>query len=109
VIRERLREAGAARRTRWESLCRHCGLCCCEKVLRNGRWVTDRKLPCAYLDRRTNLCTVYTRRFAVYARCRPMTLLHALFTAWLPPECGYVQHYRRGRALEVDGDVGGMA
>ena len=109
MIAARLRAARDARRARWEGLCHRCGLCCFEKEQRDGAWITDRTRPCPYLDLRTKLCTVYARRFTTCARCRPMTLRHALFTRWLPSECGYVRHYRKGQSPEVREDVGSVA
>ena len=78
----------------WESLCRRCGLCCFEKEYRGRRVVTDFSLPCRHLDLASRQCTVYEKRFQANPSCRKMTILHALFVRWLPPECGYVRHYR---------------
>ena len=89
------------RRARWESYCTRCGLCCYEKERQGSTVVTDYRHPCVHLDISTRLCTVYENRFAVCAQCRPMTLFHALFVTWLPPTCGYVRHYRRGRGRKV--------
>jgi uncharacterized cysteine cluster protein YcgN (CxxCxxCC family) len=95
------RAALRPRRARWESHCRRCGLCCYEKERRGSTVVTDYRHPCVYLDVATRLCTVYEKRFAVCAQCRPMTLFHALFVTWLPPTCGYVRRYRRARGGKV--------
>jgi uncharacterized cysteine cluster protein YcgN (CxxCxxCC family) len=56
--------------------------------------VTNLRRPCRFLDVSSRRCTVYQTRFDRCAECRPMTILHALFVNWLPPQCGYVQHYR---------------
>lgn len=94
-----LRRAISDRRTRWEGLCRHCGLCCYEKDIRVGSAVANYRRPCIHLNTVTHECTVYEKRFTVCPLCRRMTILHALFVHWLPDSCGYVQHYRyRGRA-----------
>ncbi len=94
---DRLRQAARRRGDRWDALCLRCGRCCFEKDIRGFAVVTNYHRPCAHLDARTHLCTVYDRRFAACAACRKMTLAHALFTRWLPEECGYVQHYRPWR------------
>jgi uncharacterized protein len=91
----RLRYAAAARRSRWEAICLRCGQCCYEKNVRGLSVVTDYKRPCAFLDTRTHLCTVYDERFTACPNCRKMTVRHALFVRWLPERCGYVRHFRR--------------
>jgi len=85
------------RRSRWEGLCRRCGLCCYEKEYRGRTVVTNLGRPCRYLDVSLRLCTVYASRFAVCEQCKKMTILHAMFVKWLPPHCGYVQQYRLRR------------
>jgi hypothetical protein len=97
VILARLRRSLADRRARWDSLCRRCGQCCYEKEIRGFSVVTNHGKPCPHLDTASRLCTVYESRFQVCARCRRMTLRHALFVRWLPEDCGYVRHYRPGR------------
>jgi hypothetical protein len=86
--------APITRTTRWESLCRRCGLCCYEKEYRGRVAVTNFRHPCAHLDVASQLCTIYETRFEHCSQCRKMTILHALFVRWLPPECGYVQRFR---------------
>ena len=96
----RLQRSVQARRDRWEGLCTRCGLCCYEKEIKGVSVVTNYRRPCLHLDTTTHQCTVYENRFEVCARCRRMTLRHALFVRWLPRNCGYVQHYRyRKRGL----------
>lgn len=41
------------------------------------------------------MCTVYDRRFEMCRECRRVTIFHALFDPGMPPQCGYVQYYRR--------------
>jgi uncharacterized protein len=95
-----LERARARRRARWESLCRRCGLCCYEKE-RQGRIVTtDFRKPCRYLDISSRRCTVYGKRFEVCEHCKRMTVVHALFVKWLPPQCGYVKRFRPWRTGE---------
>jgi hypothetical protein len=88
----------ASRRDRWESVCRMCGLCCYEKEWRGGTIVTNYRAPCRFLDEASRLCTVYDRRFRECPECRKMTIFHALFASYLPPECAYVQRFRPWRA-----------
>jgi uncharacterized cysteine cluster protein YcgN (CxxCxxCC family) len=94
----RLIAALTGRRRRWEALCRQCGACCYRKEWRDGAWVVNRGSPCGFLDTATRRCTVYEHRFTACPDCKRMTLYHAMFTPWLPDECGYVQAYRRARA-----------
>jgi uncharacterized cysteine cluster protein YcgN (CxxCxxCC family) len=67
-------------------------------VLDNGTVVIKLDSPCRFLDTGTRRCTVYHRRFRTCRDCAKVTILHALFSPYLPAECGYVQRYRRRRA-----------
>ena len=89
-----LRAALARRRSRWESLCRRCGMCCYEKERQGRIVITNFRQPCRYLDVSSRRCTVYDRRFTLCPECRRMTVLRAIFVSWLPRQCGYVQRYR---------------
>jgi len=100
-----IRAALARRSARWESLCRRCGLCCYEKERQGRSVVTDFRRPCRYLDISTRRCTVYDHRFDACPQCGRMTVLHALFVKWLPPQCGYVQRFRPRRAAARPGDA----
>jgi len=91
------------RRARWEAACLRCGRCCYEKEIRGITAVTNYHKPCRYLDTGTRLCTVYEKRFTACLECRRMTLAHALFTRWLPSECGYVVRYRPWRRRAAAG------
>jgi hypothetical protein len=83
-------------RDKWEAVCRKCGRCCFEKDRRGGRVVTNWRAPCRFLDKDTRCCSVYAERFRVCPECRKMTVFHAFFAPWLPPECGYVRAFRPG-------------
>jgi len=85
------------RTTRWESICRRCGRCCYEKTGHGRAAVTNFRHPCIHLNVASRLCTIYETRFEHCSQCRKMTILHALFVHWLPPECGYVRRYRLWR------------
>lgn len=83
------------RRHRWEQLCKGCGVCCYEKKLSfTVGYYTDFSSPCEYLDEETRLCAVYEKRFSVCKACKKMTILHALFSDFLPADCGYVEKFR---------------
>jgi uncharacterized protein len=97
----RLRERFAARRKRWESLCRQCGACCYRKEWRGSSLVVNWDAPCRFLDTASRRCTIYEQRFQACPDCRRMTLGHALFTSWLPAGCGYVRAFRRWPAPTV--------
>jgi len=87
------------RQERWEALCRRCGLCCHLRRLSSAGLHVDTASPCRFLDSSTHLCTVYSNRFGVCADCKKLTLLHALFSPYLPETCGYVEAYRLSRVL----------
>jgi hypothetical protein len=94
----RLRSYVRRRRARWESLCTRCGLCCYRRSRLNGGGVfIDFSRPCRFLDTGTGLCTVYDRRFELNPDCRKVTIFNAKFDRLMPPTCGYVRAYRRGR------------
>ena len=84
----------ARRQERWEALCRRCGLCCHLRRLTPSGLHVDTASPCRFLDPSTHLCTVYPQRFGVCPDCKKLTLLHALFSPYLPETCGYVETYR---------------
>ena len=94
-VMSRIAASFRRRRKRWESLCNRCGLCCYERVRKNGRLVIRFGSPCQFLDTETHLCTVYECRFQVCPECRKVTIFHALFSRYLPDSCGYVQAYRK--------------
>ncbi|MDC7232091.1 MAG: hypothetical protein PQJ58_02575 [Spirochaetales bacterium] len=80
---------------RWEKICHGCGKCCYEKhFLPNGTLVIDFDKPCPFLDTETKRCRVYVNRFNACKECQKITLLTALFSPALPPDCGYVQKIR---------------
>jgi len=71
-----------------ESLCRRCGRCCYEKFIVDGH-VFNTRTPCRYLDVKTNLCTIYERRFEVNPHCLDVAggiAFHAF-----PADCPYVR------------------
>ncbi|MBI9109078.1 MAG: YkgJ family cysteine cluster protein [Spirochaetales bacterium] len=94
----------------WDSICLECGQCCCEKypykrtkketrripgsLSVNRRFFIDFTRPCSYLDIEEGRCMVYENRFTVFNICIPMTIFHALFADYLPPDCGYVKKFR---------------
>lgn len=70
-----------------ESLCRHCGLCCQQKV-RAGDVVIISDVPCEFLDPATNMCTVYPERFIRQPLCCNIDV--AIANNAQPNECPYV-------------------
>jgi uncharacterized cysteine cluster protein YcgN (CxxCxxCC family) len=100
VIAATVRKTREMRKARWEGICRRCGLCCYQKEYRGRTVVTDHGRPCRYLDVASRRCTVYEKRFEMCAQCRKMTILHAMFVQWLPPECGYVRRFRLRRTAD---------
>ena len=94
-----LRSKLKARRDRWESLCRKCGVCCYAKEGGVLHTVIHMNKPCEYFDKRTKLCKIYEERFRICRYCGKVRLYHALFSRCLPDTCGYVEHYRRWRLV----------
>jgi uncharacterized cysteine cluster protein YcgN (CxxCxxCC family) len=86
--------AAGGLRTRWEAICRRCGRCCFQKVIRDGVTAANYRAPCRFLDRSSRLCTVYDSRFTRCSECRKMTVFHAIFASYLPEGCGYVMKFR---------------
>ena len=80
-----------------EELCSRCGRCCYKKVRFNGiAYFTN--VPCKYLDIKTNLCTIYEKRYKVKDGCIPWR--QAIKTRALPADCLYVK--------DIPGYVGPM-
>jgi len=71
-----------------EALCRRCGRCCYEKLILDSHVFTTRA-PCAFLDTRTNLCTVYDRRFEANPRC--LSVEEGIRYGVFPADCPYVR------------------
>ena len=78
----------------WESICNSCGQCCHERTLEHGEVRIDYHRACRFLNRSTGRCNVYSRRFQVYPSCGKVTIFHAIFDPWMPPDCAYVQRFR---------------
>lgn len=71
-----------------EEVCKQCGRCCYKKIMINGiAYFTD--VPCKYLDVKTNLCTIYEKRYKVKDGCIPWK--DAFVIKALPQDCPYVQ------------------
>lgn len=83
-------------RGEWDSICKGCGACCYQKnETDEGVIYIDFNSPCTYLDTYTNQCTVYENRFKICKDCSRLGARHALFARWLPPDCGYVETFRK--------------
>jgi len=88
-----------------EARCRRCGRCCYEKHIIGDRVFLTR-LPCRYLDTRTNLCTIYEKRHEICPGCLdvPTGIEFGVF----PADCPYVQDipgYRPPFPIELDDDL----
>jgi len=94
----------------WDSICRRCGLCCFEKhhtfrkspggktvPSASDRFYIDLDEPCAFLDTKSRLCSVYENRFKVCRDCGRLTVFHALFAGYLPRDCAYVEKFQKWR------------
>lgn len=82
---------------KWDDLCTQCGQCCYKRDRVQGELVIDRNSPCQFLDTDTQLCTVYESRLSTCANCKRLTIFHALFSPYLPDDCGYVEKFRKWR------------
>lgn len=82
-----MRTDDEARRAVSEAVCRRCGRCCHHKV-RFGDIVLITDVPCEFLDRATNVCTVYAERFRHQPLCS--TAEYSVKTGALPGDCPYV-------------------
>ena len=78
----------------WDDICTQCGACCYRRDRVAGELVVKKDQPCRFLDTEHNLCTTYDTRFKECAECRQVTLVHALFSRYLPDDCGYVEKFR---------------
>ncbi len=72
--------------SRYENLCRRCGVCCFQKV-RSGDEVIITDVPCEFLDPATMLCTVYPERFEKQPLCTSARASVAM--QCLPGTCPY--------------------
>ena len=86
--------ANGALRDWWDDICTRCGACCYRRDRVAGELVVKEDQPCRFLDTDSNHCTVYTSRFQECDECSQVTLLHALFSRYLPDDCGYVEKFR---------------
>lgn len=77
----------------WEALCRHCGLCCFEKIEDESGTVFFTSTPCRYLDVVSRECRIYERRFAINPQCIKLTPELVKKLTWLHDECGYRAAY----------------
>ena len=82
-----------------EALCRRCGRCCYEKFIVDGHVFTTRT-PCRYLDVKTNLCTIYEKRFQVNPHC--LDIPGGIAFSAFPADCPYV----RGRSDYMPSEEG---
>jgi uncharacterized protein len=94
---KRIKKYFKIRKEKWESICKKCGLCCYNREIVKGKLEIKYYQPCEYLDTKTNLCTVYKYRFKICPECRKVTIFHAIFSRYMPQECGYVEKYRPGK------------
>lgn len=78
----------------WESLCNGCGICCFEKINRDGEMkVTD--VACSYLNPYNYKCMIYNRRFKVNRKCLKLTPDTMRLMTWLPESCPYKRYDKR--------------
>ena len=83
-------------RQRWDDICTQCGACCYQRDRDevSGELVINKKAPCRFLDTDSQLCTTYDTRLKACAECKQVTVFHALFSRYLPDDCGYVSTFR---------------
>jgi hypothetical protein len=92
---DKLKALRERRKAKWESYCKKCGLCCYPRTRNfSGQLIIDLSDPCEHLDVQKKRCTIYHNRFRKCSHCAKVRLYHALFSPYMPPDCGYVEHYR---------------
>ena len=79
----------------WEDICTKCGACCYRRDRVDGNLLIKKNLPCRFLDTSNDLCTVYETRLKTCSECSKVTIFHALFSRYLPDDCGYVVNFRK--------------
>ena len=78
----------------WDSICKKCGICCHDRDKKKGRLIVNYDMPCEYIDVESNTCIIYKNRFKICRECKKVTIIHALFSRYLPKTCGYVMRFR---------------
>ena len=91
---------------RWDDLCTQCGACCYQRDRSGGQLIIHEQSPCRFLDIQSQLCTVYDTRLQTCAECKRVTIFHALFSRYLPDDCGYVERFRKWRRLSTGSLLG---
>ncbi len=95
------RATGLSLGQRWDDICTQCGACCYQRDRIGGELVVHNDLPCRFLDTDSQLCSVYDTRLQTCAECKRVTIFHALFSRYLPDDCGYVERFRKWRRLST--------
>jgi hypothetical protein len=75
----------------WETICRHCGRCCFEKIEDDDGAIFFTSTPCRYLDVASRECVIYERRFEINPACMKLTEELVRNLNWLHDGCGYRQ------------------
>ena len=80
---------------KWEDICNKCGLCCHQKVVAEDFLLLDLAETCEFLDKETNLCTIYKDRVKKCKDCKKVTPFMAAFSPVLPATCAYVKLFQK--------------
>lgn len=68
--------------------CKQLGVCCAFSVKEgNTLWILP-SYRCRFLDKKTNLCTIYEKRHIINPECASMSLLRT--HGAVPPKCNYL-------------------
>ncbi|HEY6838303.1 MAG TPA: YcgN family cysteine cluster protein [Geobacteraceae bacterium] len=84
-------QAESEQDSKWEELCKRCGVCCFEKYENERGTIFFTQTPCRYLDVITRQCKIYDRRREINPECVKLTPDMVRELNWLHDECGYRQ------------------
>ncbi len=90
---------------KWEQICRCCGRCCYEKIDVEGT-IYYTSVPCEFLDRNTQKCTVYKKRHMYRPDCIPLDP-ESVAKGYLPADCPYTEGIKGYPAPVLDDDQDG--
>jgi uncharacterized cysteine cluster protein YcgN (CxxCxxCC family) len=103
TVDERIKELQSMDPDELESMCNHCGLCCCSSIKMGSFNILQKEDPCPYLERQgeESRCSVYQHRFQYATWC--LNVFDAIRDGALVNTCPYVKgikNYHGKRVVE---------